>query len=147
MVQVTNGAGRIKIKLQGILSLTKLKCPNNRFNIQRDKFKRRITTIVAMDAVMTDNYREAAFVRDLEKAYCAFWVKNAETAPEILPGAIATGNWGCGGIYFTLFYFYLFPLNQKFSLRWGQICEILSTVNGGIGGRKGPVVVHIRRIL
>uniref|UniRef100_H3BAA5 poly(ADP-ribose) glycohydrolase n=1 Tax=Latimeria chalumnae TaxID=7897 RepID=H3BAA5_LATCH len=63
----------------------------------RDRWQRRCTEIVAIDALKfrnsKDQFKKNRLVRELNKAYCGF------TRPEIPPqhtSAVATGNWGCG---------------------------------------------------
>lgn len=62
--------------------------------ISRDNLKRKMTQLVAMDAIpyYTDNgaqYTAKNMQRDIRKAYISF----ASTCPK---ATIATGNWGCG---------------------------------------------------
>ncbi len=62
-----------------------------------DEIGRRNTTIVAMDALhfrskdIAIQYDRNNLNRELNKAFCAFRVKNNESRTEV-----ATGNWGCG---------------------------------------------------
>lgn len=58
----------------------------------RDEEGNIATTIVAMDAVRTigGQFDINLFHRDLNKAYNGFSCRSK-------PGAVATGNWGCGG--------------------------------------------------
>ncbi|KAM3592724.1 uncharacterized protein V6R79_024003 [Siganus canaliculatus] len=65
--------------------------------IQRDKWQRRCTEIVAIDALQFRNFLEQfrpdKVNRELNKAYCGFARSDAQK--ETL-AAVATGNWGCG---------------------------------------------------
>jgi len=62
----------------------------------RDRWGRRFTELVAMDAhvfhIYADQFSPAMLKRELNKANCAF---ASSIGPDCLP-AIATGNWGCG---------------------------------------------------
>jgi len=62
----------------------------------RDRWGRRFTELVAMDAhvfhIYADQFSPAMLKRELNKANCAF---ASSVGPDCLP-AIATGNWGCG---------------------------------------------------
>ncbi|XP_053357969.1 poly(ADP-ribose) glycohydrolase isoform X1 [Clarias gariepinus] len=70
---------------------------NYKDEIERDKWQRKYTEIVALDALKYRHYMEQfhpdKITRELNKAYCGF-VRRA-VSPENL-SAIATGNWGCG---------------------------------------------------
>lgn len=59
-----------------------------------DRLGRRYRHILAMDATRYGNsmtqYPEEAMLRELNKAYCAFYSKHSDAV------MVATGNWGCG---------------------------------------------------
>eukprot|EP00112_Aurelia_sp_Birch-Aquarium-sp1_P005984 Seg1670.14 transcript_id=Seg1670.14/GoldUCD/mRNA.D3Y31 product=Poly protein_id=Seg1670.14/GoldUCD/D3Y31 len=62
----------------------------------RDRWGRRNTEVVAMDAhvfnIYAQQFKQGMLKRELNKAYCAFY---SSEDPLNLP-AVATGNWGCG---------------------------------------------------
>ncbi|MBN3296953.1 PARG glycohydrolase, partial [Amia calva] len=64
----------------------------------RDEWHRRITEIVAIDALEFKHYNEQFNIgkvnRELNKAFCGFQ-GDRRTDPS-LQSAVATGNWGCG---------------------------------------------------
>ena len=67
-------------------------------DITRDRWGRKETYLVAMDALVVQN-RSAQFKlgfmrREVNKAYCSF--SSSGSTPCGHPMAIATGNWGCG---------------------------------------------------
>lgn len=59
---------------------------------------RRYRHIVAMDATRYGNtltqYPKDKVLREMNKAYCAFYSKRADNVV-----AMATGNWGCGAFH------------------------------------------------
>ena len=63
-----------------------------------DKWRRRNTTVLALDALVFHNkaaqFKKPALTRELVKAYCAF--KRSTGVPRDYQVAVATGNWGCG---------------------------------------------------
>ena len=64
-------------------------------NISRDALSRKLTQVVAMDAIPyyddpTEQYLMSNIIRDLNKSYVSFVSNNTNQS------AIATGNWGCG---------------------------------------------------
>ncbi|PIK41639.1 putative poly(ADP-ribose) glycohydrolase [Apostichopus japonicus] len=63
----------------------------------RDKWRRRETEIVALDALhfrqAEQQYQPEKMKRELNKAFCGF---NENDKPEAHVPAVATGNWGCG---------------------------------------------------
>ena len=65
--------------------------------VPRDRWGRRYTQVVAIDAHVFHNYvdqfKKVALDRELEKALCGF---KAEPENEGHLSAVATGNWGCG---------------------------------------------------
>ncbi|CRK91263.1 CLUMA_CG004943, isoform A [Clunio marinus] len=70
---------------------------NNVDTTQRDKFRRRMTYIVAIDAI---SYRKPhlqfepfAITREANKAFVGFY---HDPNDEVFPIPIASGNWGCG---------------------------------------------------
>ena len=67
-------------------------------DVARDRWGRKETCLVAMDALVIRNhasqFKPGLMRRELTKAYCSFM--STETTPCRRPMATATGNWGCG---------------------------------------------------
>ena len=68
---------------------------NHKDDIFRDPLSRKLTQVVAMDAIPyyddpTEQYLMTNIIRDLNKSYVSFVSNNTNQS------AIATGNWGCG---------------------------------------------------
>ncbi|XP_018010654.1 poly(ADP-ribose) glycohydrolase [Hyalella azteca] len=65
---------------------------------QRDSFGRRLTQLVAIDALHfrqrpREQYEKPLLLRELNKAYAGFRPLSGSIGPAV---AVATGNWGCG---------------------------------------------------